>query len=212
MKSRKDIRRIAETVVGASVGAAIAGPAGAVAGGLIGREATRHTADAPSPESIPSVPKHASSALLAHVHPRRILVPIDFSSSSDLALEFAREWAGEFGAELMLLHVVEPPPPATLTDRTTFFVTGFPDLETESRSELGRLANEDCPDSKVSIHIRQGISFDEIVAAARELQADLIIMPTHGRTGLAHVLMGSTAEHVVRYALCPVLTLRTLFI
>jgi nucleotide-binding universal stress UspA family protein len=61
---------------------------------------------------------------------------------------------------------------------------------------------------KVSVHLRDGIAWDQIASAARELGADLILLATHGRTGLAHALLGSTAERVVRHAPCPVLTLR----
>lgn len=83
------------------------------------------------------------------------------------------------------------------------------DYPEQARAELERLGRAEFPDSTaVSIHLRDGSAYDQIASAARELEADLIIIATHGRTGLTHALLGSTAERVVRHAPCPVLALR----
>jgi len=83
------------------------------------------------------------------------------------------------------------------------------DIETQARQSLDKLVpNEMRQKVEVEPVIRQGVPFLEIVRVAAERKADLIVMGTHGRTGLAHALMGSVAEKVVRMAACPVLTVR----
>jgi nucleotide-binding universal stress UspA family protein len=205
MKTSNTKRKIAETVMGAAVGAAIAGPVGAVAGGLAGSQASAHTAHAEGDEAA----RDAGDPII-HAQLKRILVPIDFSQPSRRALRFAREWAARFGAEVCLLHVIEP-----IATVSAFGVGPVApplpplDYHDQAREELGKLVHQEFPDSaNVSVHLRDGIPFDEIANAARDLNADIIILATHGRTGLAHVLLGSTAERVVRHSLVPVLTLR----
>ena len=210
MKTSKTKRKIAETVVGAAVGAAIAGPAGAVAGGIVGSQASAHTAPAAESKRARNEPADADDDPIIHAGLKRILVPVDFSPPSRRALRFAREWAARFGSEILLLHVVEP--------WSTFSAFGagpvappLPplDFHKQARAELEKLTREEFPDSvNVSMQLRDGAAYHEIAAAARELEADLIIIATHGHTGLAHALMGSTAERVVRHASCLVLTLR----
>ena len=140
-----------------------------------------------------------------------ILVPTDFSGASDAALEFARELAARFGSTLHLLHVVEAP-----------FVTGPLGVEvfSEETPEVGARLFEDArmrlrrrvgaADDRVRIktEIVAGTSAPAILGYARVRGMDLIVMGTHGRSGLAHLLMGSVAECVVRDAPCPVLTVR----
>lgn len=139
-----------------------------------------------------------------------ILCPVDFSPSSDYALHYAVDLARMFEARLTLLHVVEVP------FLPSYAMAGVPDLslpleqiEEGARKGLARLV-EDCRAryGKVETEMRTGTAFMEIITYAREIDADMIVMGTHGRTGLSHLLIGSVAEKVVRKAPCPVLTIR----
>jgi len=142
---------------------------------------------------------------------RRILVPTDFSKSSQNALTYAAAFAEKFGAELHLLHVVQD---LTLFVPEAVFVAPpvAPPVEqfaAAARTALDRVV-QDLRLPGVAVHpdVAEGIPAEEILRAAREKDIDLIVMGTHGRTGLAHVFMGSIAEKVVRRAPCPVLTVR----
>jgi universal stress protein A len=143
---------------------------------------------------------------------KKILVPVDFSSDSLKALAYARDFAGLFGAELSILHVVEPIYYATPADMyvTTPNLTML--LEEQRRvgaRQLARLAAElEKKGQSGRTMLKTGAPAQVIIDTARSTRADLIIMATHGRTGLAHMLMGSVAEKVVRGAACPVLTVR----
>lgn len=210
MKTSNTKRKIVETVVGAAVGAAIAGPAGAVAGGLVGSQVAAHTPHAAKDEREPEEGGEDPEDPLVHAQLKRILVPLDFSPPSRRALRFACEWAARFSSEVVLVHVIAPVEPVVAFG-TAPTAPPFPsvDFHGPARAELEKLARTAFPDSvKVSVQLRDGVAYDEIVNAARELEADLIIIATHGRTGLSHALLGSTAERVVRHAACPVLTLR----
>lgn len=139
---------------------------------------------------------------------KRILVPIDFSEYSLGALDYARRFAKTFGAELLLLHVVEP---TVYPADFGFGQIGIPNLEEELRKhsseELERLRKK-TSDVPTRCSVRTGKPFWEIIESAREEKADLIIIASHGHTGVEHILFGSTAEKVVRKAHCPVLTVR----
>lgn len=142
---------------------------------------------------------------------RRVLAPTDFSDSSAPAVTYAAEVAEKFGAELVLLHVVQdlalvvpdvmmPLPVAApavedMVSGAKSAIGGFVD-----KHGLGRL--------NPKTEVRIGSPASEIVAAATDLKADLLCIGTHGRTGLAHFLLGSVAERIVRHAPCPVLTVR----
>lgn len=210
MKTSNSKRKIAETLVGAAVGAAIAGPAGAVAGGFAGSQVSGHTAHGGQGGTIAKPAEDEASDPMVHVGLHRILVPLDFSNPSRRALQFAREWAGRFGSEICLLHVIEPVTSVTAFGAEPVVPLVSPvDLRAPVQEELAKLAEDEFPSSmKVSAHVREGAPYDQIAAAARDLGADLIIISTHGRTGISHALLGSTAERVVRHAPCPVLTLR----
>lgn len=209
MKPHSITRKIADTALGAAVGALIGGPVGAVAGGLAGSHAATH----PSPSGDASRTPAAAATTgdpLPRAALRRILVPVDFSPGSRRSLLFAREWATRFGAELCLLHVIEPMPQIV-----GFGAEVMPpllptvDLHGQARAALEKLAREELPEPlQVSLHLSDGIPWDRIATAAEELDADLIILSTHGRTGLSHALLGSNAERVVQHARCPVLTWR----
>ncbi|MGB8168544.1 MAG: universal stress protein [Chthoniobacteraceae bacterium] len=210
MKTSNTKRKIAETIVGAAVGAAIAGPAGAVAGGLVGSQASAHTPHPTVETRAPEQFEPEDEDPIVHAQVKRILVPVDFSAPSRRALRFAREWAARFGSEVCLLHVLEPMNSFAAFGDMPIAPPVLPfDFHEQARTELEKIVQQEFPEgTKVSVHLRDGAAYDQIAAAARELKADLIIIATHGHTGLSHVLMGSTAERVVRHATCPVLTLR----
>jgi universal stress protein A len=138
-----------------------------------------------------------------------ILVPVDFSAPSLKALEYAAAFAARFGAKVTILHVVEP--------------MGLPDFAATSslvieNDKLVRIAEEKLRSLPVRCKIaskiiqkglvRTGKAFHEIVEAARTLKVDLIVIATNGNTGIKHLLLGSTAERVVRRAPCPVFIVR----
>jgi universal stress protein A len=136
---------------------------------------------------------------------RKILCPIDFDRNSLVALEYARDLAKEQDATLHVLHVVFIP----------MVSPGFPGepypvvSEEPSKLELEQVAREHL-DGKVRYELatRSGRPAECIKQAAEELGVDLIVMATHGKTGMARLILGSVAEHVVREASRPVLTIR----
>jgi nucleotide-binding universal stress UspA family protein len=142
---------------------------------------------------------------------RRILVPTDFSKHSENALAYAAAFAEKFDAELYLLHVVQDlalfvPEAVTVAPPVTPPVE---QLTAAVREALDRVIDSHHL-RRFTVHaeVREGSPFYEIVRFAKEQEIDLVIMGTHGRTGLIHVLLGSVAEKVVRKAPCPVLTVR----
>jgi nucleotide-binding universal stress UspA family protein len=142
---------------------------------------------------------------------KRILVPVDFSPCSRKAFHYAIHFARQFNAELMLLHVIEsiPIPPQPMA----FEALENPALESQQREELARRLSgwrsEAAPPLTVKAVTRTGASAQgENIEAARENNADLIVIGNHGRTGLSRWLIGGTTERVVRYAPCPVLVIR----
>lgn len=134
----------------------------------------------------------------------RILVPTDFSATSDGALEYARVLATRFGASLHLLHVLDDPFVADGLSAEAY-ITEAPSLKTamldDARARLRRRATG-CTTTEAIF----GRAPATIVEYAQQVEIDLIVMGTRGRTGLAHLLLGSVAERVVRTAPCPVLT------
>jgi len=141
---------------------------------------------------------------------RRILCPIDFSETSRAALRWAVELARRFSAELTLLHVYQAP---TLS-MPDGMVVGGPDVLTDIAHQVDeslrawRDEAEALGATGVSIDSTLGATYPEITRYAADRAVDLIVIGTHGRTGLAHALLGSTAEKVVRHAACPVVTVR----
>ena len=144
---------------------------------------------------------------------KRILVPVDFSSDSLKALTYASDFAKPFGAELSVLYVVEPIYYATPADLyvTTPNLTMLLDEQRRiGEQQLARLgADLKKKGQRARTLLKTGSPAQLIIDTAKGARADLIIMATHGRTGLAHMLMGSVAEKVVRAAACPVLTVRS---
>jgi universal stress protein A len=137
----------------------------------------------------------------------RILVPTDFSDPSKRALKYAARFAAQFGSKVTLIHVIEP---VMSADFTTFPLALDEEKVVENARQrllhLGK-ANLDGTSLEAAV-VRSGNPFHEITEAARELDVDLIILATHGYTGIKRALLGSTAERVVRYAQCAVMTVR----
>ncbi|MBI5184902.1 MAG: universal stress protein [Nitrospinae bacterium] len=140
----------------------------------------------------------------------KILFPTDFSEFSKNALRYAISFAQEYKAKLIVLHVIENIYPYSGFAETAFPVVElYTDVEKYAQKEMESLAGGNVPkDLSVETIITRGTPFLEIVNAAKEKEVDLIVIATHGRTGLEHVFFGSTAEKVVRKAPCPVLTIR----
>jgi universal stress protein A len=133
---------------------------------------------------------------------KKILVPLDFSDCSKKALQYAIPFAKQFDADLTLLHVLRPYPP--MLEMSPVDVESIGD--TKAALEGFRRTIDDAIRSRTAI--RRGDPPVEIIDVAMELGIDLIILSTHGHTGVARVLMGSTTEKVVRHAGCPVLVVR----
>ncbi|VTR92267.1 universal stress protein : Universal stress protein OS=Singulisphaera acidiphila (strain ATCC BAA-1392 / DSM 18658 / VKM B-2454 / MOB10) GN=Sinac_5019 PE=3 SV=1: Usp [Gemmata massiliana] len=142
---------------------------------------------------------------------RRILVPTDFSECATPAVRYAAELADKFEAELVLLHVV-PDTVLALPDAVMPTPTPMTDLDTLTESGKTGLANlitaMKLEKYKPRAEVRLGSPEQEIVEAVKDLNVDLVCIATHGREGIARVLLGSVAEMVVRHAPCPVLTVR----
>jgi universal stress protein A len=141
----------------------------------------------------------------------QILVPTDFSGSSDAALQYGKMLAERFGASLHLLHVIEQPAFAGGLD---IYAMELPRMleaaQKEAEARLDQyLTAAERERLSASAEIADGHTARTIVDVARRRGADLIVMGTHGRGGMAHLLLGSVAEKVIRMASCPVLTVRT---
>ena len=152
-----------------------------------------------------TAPATAMAPLQFHIG--KILVPVDFSEHSQKALRYALAFATQFGAEVTLIHVVEQMvypgdwmyPPLAVTD-----------FAEEKRGQMiERLRALDAGSGVKTQHVvRLGRAWQEVIEIAQELKTDLIILATHGYTGLKHALLGSVAEKIVRHAPCPVLSVR----
>jgi nucleotide-binding universal stress UspA family protein len=138
---------------------------------------------------------------------KTILVPTDFSEGSQAALDYAVNLAKSFGAKIVLLHVIETTT-YTMTEAMQL-VNVYEVVKTAVEPVLDQMVKE-LQQQKISASraVAQGAGAHEIVSQAREVGADLIVMGTHGRRGLNHLMVGSVAERVVRTAHCPVLTVR----
>lgn len=137
--------------------------------------------------------------------PRSILVPVDLSDLSFTALEYAEAIAAVFDdPSVTVVYVEEHHGAAGVAPQNADAL-----LEQRTHGRITTLMVEKrIPHDNVAILIRHGKPASMIVSTAKELGIDLIVMSTHGRTGLGHVLMGSVAEKVVRHAPCPVLTIK----
>jgi nucleotide-binding universal stress UspA family protein len=141
--------------------------------------------------------------------PKRILVATDFSETSDRALDYAIDLASRIGASVVVLHAYELP------------IVGFPDgafiASPEIATQMANAAQKGL-DACVAARIERGVElkkvlkqdtpWDAVVAVTTELGIDLVVAGTHGRRGLAHALLGSVAEKIIRTSTVPVLTIR----
>jgi nucleotide-binding universal stress UspA family protein len=139
-----------------------------------------------------------------------ILVPIDFSDNSKKALRYAIPFAQQFKASLTLMYVVEP---TIYPSDFGFGQVGFPNVEKElqekATEEMRQLIATLIPSTVQSYSVvDSGIPFVEITSYAQKKNVDLIIVATHGTTGVEHILFGSTAEKIIRKSPCPVLVIR----
>jgi universal stress protein A len=142
---------------------------------------------------------------------RRILVPTDFSDGVKEALSHAAELGRKYEASLVLLHVVDSRYyPSAFFPSYDYFSRMLTEFKAKAEAEMKNLSKSPrFRGVKTSTLIKEGDPSEEIVATAREQKADMVVMGTHGRTGLEHLLIGSTTEKVIRTSPCPVLTVRS---
>jgi nucleotide-binding universal stress UspA family protein len=159
----------------------------------------------------------------------KILAPMDYSDDSQQALQWGASLAGKYGARLLLLHVIPKaveqvfPEGAGFVSPTSSFSEGMAvgsqpfgrqpiivDLVDKAQTELHDFADKHLKEA-VPMQVRAAVGkpAEEILCVAREEKVDLIVMGTHGRTGVRHLLLGSVAEEVTRHAPCPVFTVRS---
>jgi len=140
---------------------------------------------------------------------KKILVPVDFSPCSRKALKYALALAKEHAAELCLLYVVPPPSYPVGEFGAIEYGDLVSDMRVSGEKQLIAMAVDDVGSAApVDTVVRTGAPASEIVRAAQELGTDIVVISTHGHTGLKHVFLGSVAEHVIRTAPCPVLVVR----
>lgn len=165
-----------------------------------------NTEESPSIRRFTATSNQPTASFFEDLLPiRTILVPIDLSEESYRALEFALPLAKRFDATVHAVHVYEG------AQQLSSIATGpvlFSDTEIARRIAIEGERRCGTGQKRSKYHIRSGKPFREIVAAAEELKADLIVIATHGNGGLKHLMLGSTAEKTVRYAPCPVLVVR----
>jgi nucleotide-binding universal stress UspA family protein len=144
------------------------------------------------------------------MHFKTILFATDFSEGSDFAFKSALSLARKFDSKLLIVHIINEP-----VDLRGFYVPhiSFDKLEEEIEQGAEKLMEKFCRThlqeySNYETFVLPGIPYDEIIKNAVQFNADLIVLGTHGRTGLDHVLFGSTAEKVVRKSPVPVMTIR----
>ena len=133
---------------------------------------------------------------------QRILVPLDFSNCSEKALQYGITLAKQFGAELILVHILEP---YELVPEMTPY--DFEKID-DAKANLETMQKLILPPVRTRAQLRTGTAYAEIANAAKDFEVDLIVISTHGRKGLSRIVLGSTTEKVVRIAPCPVLIVR----
>lgn len=143
----------------------------------------------------------------------RIVCPTDFSPTSSTAVDYAATMADSFHAELVLLHVIPemsyPLRSFGMSHSLEHIQEELHEKAKETLQERAEKAKAALPNLSVRCILRDGEAHEATMECAKEESADMIVMGTHGHTGLTHALLGSTAEKVVRLARCPVLTVRT---
>ncbi len=140
---------------------------------------------------------------------QKILCPVDFSAPSRNALRYANEFAKAMNAKITVMHVIQPQP--ITADINVPYIPPEVDLEKNARDDLDHIIKETVHEGVVVEKvIAFGLPSDCITAQAKQENVDVIILGTHGRSGISRLLMGSTAENVIRHATCPVLVVKAL--
>ena len=142
---------------------------------------------------------------------KTILHPTDFSESSKYAMSYAISFAQEFHARLVLLHVIEQISSALYFDmlQAPPLTQLMVNIEKQAKQALDEVLPPELRGKLPAEYIlRKGVPFAEILQCASQVKADIIILGTHGRTGLKYALFGSVASRVVRKSICPVLSVR----
>jgi nucleotide-binding universal stress UspA family protein len=142
---------------------------------------------------------------------KTVLVPTDFSEPSEAALAYARQLAGAFKASIHVLHVISDP--AAQQWAAEAYAGSLSEMVTELKSQAQRNLHDALPASdrkkyRATVVVAVGVPFTRIIEYAKKNAVDLIVMGTHGRGALAHAILGSVTERVVRFAPCPVLAVR----
>lgn len=142
---------------------------------------------------------------------KKIIMPTDFSEPSLAAIKPALQLAQHFSAKIFVVHVVSPVPmiPGTTTPPAVSIPQLLKDMQSASENAIEKLVKERMAEAKVGYFVLQGKPADEIVNVSDKENADLIVMSTHGESGLQWLVSGSVAAKVVRLADCPVLTVKT---
>lgn len=141
------------------------------------------------------------------IHIQKILCPVDFSAPSRNALRYANEFAKAMNAKITVMHVIQPQPIAA--DVNVPYVPLEIELEKNAKEDLARIVKEEVQEGVLVEQVMAfGLPSDCVIAQAQKENVDLIILGTHGRTGISRLLMGSTAENVIRHATCPVLVVK----
>ena len=159
--------------------------------------------------------EHPSVDSSSELQLKRILVPTDFSESSERALKYAIRLGRPYKAEIVVLHVFHLKEYLGLLSQREDIDSAIANqvLDASKSGAMEKLEDlvrrVDGKDVVVLPILLIGVPFEEIVRYGGEHEADLIVMPTHGRTGLAHFLLGSTTERVISHSACPVLVIRT---
>ena len=171
-------------------------------------ERTRGNGKQAAASDFPSLPDITNESWL-RPHPRfqikKILAPVDFSEPSEKALQYALSIAQEFGSEIILVHVVQPYPVLPELPASTDELTEA--LLSDANARLNEL-KERIKDVPCTVRAPLGSTANRILEIAQDEGVDLIVLGTHGRTGIAHTFLGSVAERVVRLAPCPTLVVR----
>ena len=144
---------------------------------------------------------------------KKILVPIDFSDRSYISIKYAKEIAKLYNSKLQLLHVIEDtiPPAYSLVGKMSIYNL-VPDIAAKTKERLENLFNETIESNlKHENYIVNGHAAKDILNFAKTHNTNLIVIATHGLTGIEHFLMGSVAEKVVRMAPCPAFITKSLY-
>ncbi len=147
--------------------------------------------------------------------PKRILVPTDFSSYSDIALRYAVDIARQYRATVFLLHVIDSNVQQCAVDYCLSDAV-MKGIEEESMTRSKDMLQQqitrvlgNAPDVEITPYLQQGVPYDEIIKEQGEKNIDLIVISSHGRTGIRKMLIGSVAEKITRGAPCPVMLVRS---